>query len=398
MVRTGGQASKDSGPRQARDKVLTGLSRLGPVSRSELSRRTRLAPSTVSAIVSELMDEGLVVELSDTAEHRRGGAGRPPTLIGLHRRAGVVLGLDFGKKHVKVAVADLAHHLLAERQAPLEADAPAQVGIARAVDLVTDVLAASATSREDILCVGMGIPGPVQDATGELGDSTILPGWVGVRAHAAMSTALGLDVVVDNDANLGALAEWAIGAARGCSEVIYLKLATGIGAGLIINGRPFHGIGGTAGEIGHLMIDPAGPVCRCGNRGCLEVVAGADAILDSLRRTHGDLTVAELLQASARGDLGTRRALADAGRIIGTALGTVCNLLNPQRVVVGGELGSAGEVIIEPSRQALDGSAIRSAAQDVDVVEAHLGDRAELLGAVALAVRSADPQRIGQAN
>lgn len=398
MAQAGGRATDGSGPRQAIDKVLTGLSRLGPVSRSELSRRTRLAPSTVSAIVNELMDDGLVVELTDPAGDRRNGAGRPPTLIGLHRRAGVVLGIDFGKRHLRVAVADLAHHLLAESEAPLEADAPAKIGIQRAADLVSEVLTNAATSRDHVLVVGMGIPGPVQNATGELGDSTILPGWVGVRAHAAMSSALGLEVVVDNDANLGALAEWAVGAARGCTEVIYLKIATGIGAGLIINGRPFHGIGGTAGEIGHLMVDPAGPVCRCGNRGCLEVVAGADAILHSLRLTHGDLTVADLLQASARGDLGTRRALTDAGRIIGTALGTVCNLLNPQRVVVGGELGSAGEVIIEPIRQALQRSAIGSAAQDVDVVEAHLGDRAELLGAIALAVRSADPQRIRQAN
>lgn len=381
--------------RHGRDKVLAGLTRLGPVSRSELARHTRLAPSTVSTIVGQLMESGMIEEVPLGSEARRdAGAGRPPTLIALHRKAGTVVGIDLGKRHVRVAVADLGHQRLAERDELLEVGASANQGIECAVALVQEVLQESQVRRDTVLAVGMGIPGPVQADTGELGDSTILPGWVGVRARDVMTDALGLPVHVDNDANLGALAEWSWGAAHGCTDVVYLKIATGVGAGLIVNGQPFRGAGGTAGEIGHLVIDPGGPVCRCGNRGCLEVFAGGDAVLEALRLTHGSMTLTEVIHRAHQGDPGCRRALTDAGRTVGTALAAVCNLFNPQRVVVGGELGTAGAVLLDPLRESLGRSAIRSAADDVEVVEATLGDRAEVLGAIALAMRAADPRRI----
>lgn len=377
-----------------RERVLSTLSRLGALSRAELARRTALAPSTVSPIVAELLDVGLVVELTGSGETgtRRG---RPATLLALHRRAGAVVGIDLGKRHVRVAVADLAHNVLAEKATALASDTPAATGIARIVALIEEALPQAGVDRRDVVGVGMGLPGPVRADTGELGDSTILPGWVGVRAPQAMTDALGLPVRVDNDANLGVLSESTWGAARDCSEVVYLKVATGIGAGFIVGGQPFRGIGGTAGEIGHLVIDPGGPVCRCGNRGCLEMLAGADSVLHALRPTHGDqLVLREAIGCAVEGDSGCRRAIADAGGAIGTALGTLCNLLNPQRIVVGGELGTAGELLLAPLRESLRRAAIRSAADDVDVVQAALGDRAEVLGAIALAIRSAHPRNM----
>ena len=374
-----------------RDKVLTTLTHFGAVSRADLARRTALAPSTVSSIVTELLNAGLVVELTESGDSdaRRG---RPPTLLTMHRRAGAVVGIDVGKRHVRVAVADLAHNVLAEERDALASDAHAAVGIRHVVALVDEVLPRAGVERGDVLGVGMGLPGPVSAATGEVGDSTILPGWVGVRAPQAMTEALGLPVRVDNDANLGALSESTWGAARGCNDVVYVKVATGIGAGLIVGGQPFRGVGGTAGEIGHLVIDPRGPVCRCGNRGCLEMLAGADSVLHALRLTHGDLTLEDAISCAVEGDSGCRRAIADAGHAIGTAIGTLCNLVNPGRVVVGGELGTAGELLLAPLRESLRRTAIRSAADDVRVVEAALGDRAEVLGAIALAIRSAHPR------
>lgn len=370
--------------------MLSTLSRVGTASRAELARRTALAPSTVSAVVADLLDTGLVIEVagSPDAQTRRG---RPATLLALHRRAGAVVGIDFGKRHVRVAVADLAHQVLAEESTVLDSDAPADEGIACVVALVDEVLLLAGVERGDVVGVGMGLPGPVR-ASGELGDSTILPEWVGIRAPQVMTEALGLTVRVDNDANLGALGEWTWGAARGCSDVVYLKVATGIGAGLIVGGRPFRGVGGTAGEIGHLVIDPRGTVCRCGNRGCLEMVAGADSVLHALRPTHGDrLTLRGAIDCAIEGDGGCYRAIADAGTAIGTAIGTLCNLVNPERVVVGGELGTAGELLLAPLRESLRRTAIGSAADDVEVVGAALGDRAEVLGAIALAIRSAHP-------
>jgi predicted NBD/HSP70 family sugar kinase len=234
----------------------------------------------------------------------------------------------------------------------------------------------------------MGLPGPVHAPTGELGDSTILPGWVGIRAVEAMSAALELPVEVGNDADLGALSESMWGAGRGAAEMAYLKVATGIGAGLIVGGRPYHGAGGTAGEIGHTVIDPGGSICRCGNRGCLETMAGVPPVLAALRDAYGsELTIDEAIARARDGDAGCRRVIADAGRAIGAAVATLCNLFNPRRIVVGGDLGAAGELLLAPLRESLRLGAIRSAAEDVEVVEGALGDRAEVLGAVALVLR-----------
>jgi predicted NBD/HSP70 family sugar kinase len=373
----------------ARARVFGVLAETGAVSRADLARRTQLAPSTVSAVITELQAAGLVTEPAAGGDPRPPGAmGRPPVLVAMHRNAGVAIGLDFGKRHVRVVLSDLAHGILAERHDELDADLPAAAAIGHATGLVDEVLAEADADPSEIVGVGMGLPGPVHRPTGELGDSTILPGWVGVRAAEAMSDALGRTVEVENDANLGALSEWMWGAGRGAENMAYLKVATGIGAGFIIRGRPYTGTSGTAGEIGHTVIDPSGPTCRCGNRGCLETVAGSAAILARLRGTFGaDVTVAEAIGCALDGHTGCARAIADAGTAIGTAVATLCNLFNPERIVVGGDLAAAGPILLGPLREAMRRGAVRSAADDVSVVEGTLGERAEVLGAVALVLR-----------
>ena len=376
--------------RDARARVVGVLAEVGAVSRADLARRAALAPSTVSAVVSELHAAGLVVEPAEPVHPpERGSVGRPPVLIALHRKAGVVAGIDFGKRHLRLAISDLSHSLLAERHRALDADLPAKEAIALALALFADALEESEVTRDEVVGVGMGLPGPVHRPSGELGNSTILPGWAGTRAADAVAAALGYPVEVENDANLGALGEWMWGAGRGATHMAYVKAATGIGAGLIVAGAPYVGAGGTAGELGHTVVDPGGPICRCGNRGCLETYAGAPAILGSLRDVHGDdLTLPEAVAFAVRGDAGCQRAIADAGTAIGTAVATLCNLFNPHRVVVGGDLGAAGELLLGPLRESLVRGAIRSAAEDVTVAQGELGERAEVLGAVALVLGS----------
>src|SRR3954468_15254287 len=214
--------------RDARARVVGVLAETGAVSRADLARRAALAPSTVSAVVNDLHAAGLVVAPAASAHAPvrappagrcsrppgparapvRAPCGRPPVLIALHRSAGVVAGIDFGKRHLRMAISDLSHRLLAERHRELDVDLPAGEAIRLAKAVFDDALGQAAVDETELVGVGMGLPGPVHRPSGELGNSTILPGWVGVRAEDAVSAALGHRVLVENDANLGALGEW----------------------------------------------------------------------------------------------------------------------------------------------------------------------------------------------
>ena len=359
-----------------RERIVDLLRAEGPMTQADLARASGLSPATVSSIAQELREDGWLAD----------GDGRRAA-IALSRRAGVAVGIDFGHSHVRVAIADLAHAVLAEEGTALDVDHAAADGIAVARDLVVRLLDEVGMPRERVTGVGMGLPGPLRRDSGEVGDSAILPGWIGARPELLMGEALGLPVRVENDANLGGLAEIVWGAGGGCSELVYVKASTGVGAGLVLGGRLYRGHAGTAGELGHMTIDSDGPVCRCGNRGCLETFAGAEAILEPLRRRYGpELTLRRAIALAHDGDIGCRRVIADAGAALGLAVAGVCNLLAPQRVVVGGELAGAGELVLEPLRRTVRRSAI-GATRHTDVVAGVLGERAEVLGAVALVLR-----------
>ena len=168
-------------------------------------------------------------------------------------------------------------------------------------------------------------------------------------------------------------------------------MSSGIGAGIVVGGRIHRGFAGTAGEIGHVLVDPDGHVCRCGNRGCLETLAAGPGLLEQLRRTHGGgLSLADVISLAHDGDPVCARVIADAGRWIGLTVAGLCNLLNPGMVVVGGELSAAGELLLEPLRASVRGHAIPAAGEDIQVVAGELGERAEVLGALALAIGESD--------
>jgi predicted NBD/HSP70 family sugar kinase len=331
-----------------------------------------------------------VIELT---AHEPQGRGRPPTLLRLDPSAGTALGVYFGHDHVRVAAADLSSTVLAERKRMLDVDHSAAAALDAAVALVGAVLDETAIERSGVIGVGMGISGPV-DLSGAVGRTVILPDWQGLNAGDELSRRLELPVAVDNDANLGALAEISLGAARGLGDVLYVMLSSGIGSGLILDGRLHRGASGFAGELGHVFVVEKGAVCRCGNRGCLETVASTEALLALLRPAHGaDLTVAGMLELVAAGDRAANRVVYDCGRAVGRVLASFNSCLDPQAIVVGGELSSAGEPLLNGIRDAIERYAMPGAAGRVEVKAGVLGERAEVLGCLALVISDVERLR-----
>ena len=207
----------------------------------------------------------------------------------------------------------------------------------------------------------------------------------------ALAQRLGVPVAVENDANLGALAEARWGAGRRFDTIFYVKASTGIGAGLVFQGRLFRGTAGTAGEIGHVTVNDTGLVCRCGSRGCLEVAVGGPALVAQVgHNPAGIASLSELIAAALGGDLACSRVLADAGDTLGVAIASVLNILNPDRVILGGELGGGGDLVLTSLRESLGRHALPSAVRSTSVVNSQLGQRAEALGAVLLVLTEAE--------
>ena len=371
-----------------RDRVVHELRRAGALSRAELARRLGTSRSTMSVLVSELLTSGRAVELAGFGTPR---PGRPGIRVQLAADAGAAAGVDFGHRHVHAVVCDLAHQVLAEGRADLPLGHDADLGVATAGDLLDQLIDRAGVGRDQLIAVGVGLPGPIDLSTGMATPSSVSPGWVGVPATDLLAARLGRPVHLDNDANLGARAELVWGAGQGVADLVYVKLGTGVGAGIVADGRVLRGATGSAGEIGHVTVDETGALCRCGNRGCLEGVVGTEHLLRLLRPLHGrDLTVDRVCQLAAAGDRASRRVLGDAGRALGVTVANLVNVLNPRLVVVGGRLADAGDVLLDPLREAVSRCAVPTAAEHVRIVPAQLGARAEALGGVAMVLQEAD--------
>lgn len=375
-------------------RVVDALRRMGTASRSDLARSTGLSRTTVATVVADLQESGLVAELVEDTPTT--GRGRPPVMLRLDSSAGSALGVDFGHSHVRVAVADLSSTVLAERRVELDVDAHAAESLDTAAQLVDDVLAEAGVERERVVAAGMGMPGPFDRRTGRVSSTMLLPSWQELQPREELERRIGVPVEVDNDANLGALGEATFGAARGVADMVYVKVATGIGAGLVLGGRLYRGATGIAGELGHVAVVRDGPVCICGGRGCLQSVASVPTVLAELRSAYGpELTVRGMLELVAAGDAAAVRVVNDAGRAIGRVLADFCNHVNPSAVVVGGDLSAAREPLLAGIRESIDRYALRGAADTVEVIPGVLGDRAEVLGALALVI--ADTERLRSA-
>ncbi len=349
------------------------------LSQADIGRETGLAAGTVSNIVRELAAADLVTTVA--------GSGRRGTTVKLGRGAGLVVGIDLGHSHLGVAVGDMACGILAESREPIDPAHKSADGLDRMADMLEQLLAQVSATRSEIRTVGLGLPAPIAD--GLVMSSAILPGWVGVHAEDAVADRLGLDVHIENDANLGALAEHRHGAGRGHANLVYVKVSSGVGAGLIVHNKLFRGSSGTAGEIGHLTLDDQGPLCRCGSRGCLEAYAASGTAVSMMSEQMPGSTIGDIIQAARRGNVAAVRVFEDAGLHLGWGLAAVTNLVNPAVIIVGGDMAHADGLLLEPARQGLRRHVL-SGATTTPVVLGTLGDRASVLGALVLAIESTD--------
>jgi predicted NBD/HSP70 family sugar kinase len=361
----------------------------GPSTQAELARKTGLSTATVSNIVRIMQDAGLA------STERITSSGRRALNVRLNSNGAVAVGIDFGRRHLRVVLASLSYHVIAEESVMLPLGHHSQEGIRAAVVLLEKLLRESGVDRTTVVGAGVGIPGPIDRRTGTVAQGAILPEWVGINILQHLEDTLKIPVFIDNDANLGAWSEVTWGPHTGVSNLMFMKIGSGIGSGLILNGAPYYGNVGITGEIGHATIHEHGLVCRCGNRGCLETIASTTTMIELLSRSENrPLTPADIVRKALARDSATLRVVDDAGLAVGRALGNVANLINPEVIVVGGPLASLGNLLLDPIRRGLVRHAVPVIGETTTLTMSSLGDRAEALGAAALVFQHAGIRRL----
>jgi len=357
-----------------------------------------LTKAAVSLIVKELLESGVVQE----AESRSTPNGRPPIVLEINPDRGLVGAIDMGATHLSIAISDLTARIHQEMEIPLGIKDGPEVCLALADRNLQKILIEQGLSISNLSAVGVGVPGPVIKEAGMVVAPPIMPGWDRFPIRKTLEKLWGCPVTLNNDAELGALGEWAYGAGRGEKNLAYIKVGTGVGAGLILNQQIYGGTTGAAGEIGHLTIDENGPLCNCGNHGCLEAYAGGNAIaqqgralVESGKRTLlsevpvDQITAHKVADAATRGDLHAQEILRRAGTSIGVAIAGLINLFNPSVVIIGGGVAQVGDIITSPIRQAVRDRAMRASEESVRITTGMLGRRSLLKGATVQAINIA---------
>lgn len=371
----------------------------GGISRADIARKLSLSRSAVSSIVNELLTLNIIRE----AENGPATGGRRPILLELNEKYGYLVGVDIGATHLTIVITDFSSQVLYDIDVPIDINQGPQQCLDDIDHHFRSLLERSGLSLGDIIGIGVGVPGPVVYDVGMVISPPIMPGWSNFPIRSYLEKLWKTPIFLNNDAELGALGEWAYGAGRGERFLVYLKVGTGIGAGFLIDGQIYKGISGTAGEIGHVTIAEDGPVCTCGSRGCLEAMAGGYAIarkaqqaVKAGRRTRlskihpiENITAQQVTEAARKGDLLAQEIVAEAGELLGIAIASVINLLNPSIVVVGGGVSQMGDLLLEPIRLAVESRSLKVASESVRITTAVLGRRSSSMGAIVQALSMA---------
>lgn len=355
-----------------------------PRTRAELIKITGLARSTVGARVEALLAAGLLTPSGEAAST----GGRPPAQLAFNPDAAVVIGADLGATHALVALTDLRGRVVAEKAFEIDISTGPEVVLDRVARTGRALLSAAGRRRDELAGVGIGLPGPVEHSTGRPVLPPIMPGWDNYDVPGHISTALGGPVLVDNDVNLMALGEHATMYPH-VQQMVFVKVATGIGAGIISGGRLHRGAQGAAGDLGHVAALHGGSVpCTCGNVGCLEAVASGPAVVRALLERGIDAgDTRGLIQLAKAGDLAAATAIREAGREIGHVLATCVSLLNPSVIAVGGLLAQAAESLLAGIREVVYGRSLPLATGELQIVASRTAGHAGVIGAATMVIQ-----------
>ena len=377
--------------------VLEGVFWLHGPSREALSRRLSFSRTHVNAVIAGMLEEGWL----DRAGQRESSGGRRAETLCLHPSLGVLLCADLGATSIEVAVLSLGLEVLERRGEAIDVRLGPGLVLSRIRALMREVVAARGLKPRDVLAIGMGVPGPVDFATGQLVEPPLMPQWDSFSIRDDLRAEYEAPVWVDNDVNLMALAElWRL--KRELPNFLVLKVGTGIGCGVVCHGEVYRGANGSAGDVGHICVDPVGPRCHCGNVGCVETMAGGPAIareataaaqaghspmMAERLAANGALTPEDVGNASRAGDAVANQIVQRAGTQIGQMLASVVNFFNPSHVFVGGGLTRIGPLFLASLRQCVYQRSLALSTRHLEVGYTPLGDSGGLIGAGVLALQ-----------
>jgi glucokinase-like ROK family protein len=383
-----------------KDSVLRLNWREHQISRAEISRQLDLSRSTVTEIVKELIPTGLVAEVGNGES----SGGRKPILLEFQDDAKVILGIDIGATHVSVAMTNLRGKLLLwkEKEYPVREDPE---GTFKVIDeLCNECLSTQKYSSDMLLSIGVSVPSPVDPIHPEYLSETIIPAWHGQSGLERLRKKYDVPVYLDNDANLGALAEHWWGAGKYVNDLIYIKISNGIGAGYILGGKLYRGSKGIAGEMSHMPIDPNGRLCGCGLRGCLATVISAWALKERIGTLsnlypyssllNGSPSIIDIENAALNGDQLAIQVVTEATNYLTIAITSLVNLINPDMIIIGGSLSRLGELVINPIQKKIDDCTLVGSVSKTKILTSKLGSKGIAIGAATLAIEQAfiDPK------
>jgi glucokinase-like ROK family protein len=371
----------------------------GECTKAELVAYTDYSRTKITSCIDSLLSKKIIVA-NKTTEY---SGGRRAKTFRLNEKLALVAGFDIGATSIDVALADFSGRLLARHAEPASVkDGPIKV-LGRACSLLEKMLKDSGSAPEKVSGIGIGVPGPVDFSAGMLVSPPIMPGWDGYPIIQTVQQWFPCaNVVVDNDVNVMALGELNLGAAQGVENLIFVKIGTGIGAGIICEGNIYRGSNGCAGDIGHICVNKSGPLCHCGNKGCLETVAGGAAIAErsllaaqagksAILMQHYEkngqiLRTEDVGEAAREGDALATEIIRESGQLVGDVLASLVNFYNPDMIVIGGGVSNLGNLLLSSVRQAVFNRSLPLATRNLQIVFSEIGAEAGIFGAVSLAL------------